>query len=167
MENSVALWTWAGQQHCGYFRPGEDWWELETTNMSNYLKYFGSSWLSVCLVLKVWPLLNAWLHLKWKSSSTLTRVPGPIWPVTLTQSMVRTGLVPFNLEFRILFMEFRQSARMWMTTNHFALVSFDELAKQSDFLLACCALTPETHEICNQKLFSKMKKNAILINTSR
>ncbi|XP_077381170.1 glyoxylate reductase/hydroxypyruvate reductase [Festucalex cinctus] len=46
-------------------------------------------------------------------------------------------------------------------------VSFDELAKQSDFLLACCALTPETHKICNKNLFSKMKTNSIFINTSR
>ncbi|XP_067297897.1 glyoxylate reductase/hydroxypyruvate reductase b isoform X2 [Pseudorasbora parva] len=46
-------------------------------------------------------------------------------------------------------------------------VSLDELAKESDFLAICCALTPETHGICNWNLFSKMKKNAILINTSR
>uniref|UniRef100_A0A9J7X7T9 Glyoxylate reductase/hydroxypyruvate reductase n=1 Tax=Cyprinus carpio carpio TaxID=630221 RepID=A0A9J7X7T9_CYPCA len=46
-------------------------------------------------------------------------------------------------------------------------VSFDELAKQSDFLAVCCALTQETHGICNWNLFSKMKKNAIFINTSR
>ncbi|XP_020497558.1 glyoxylate reductase/hydroxypyruvate reductase b [Labrus bergylta] len=46
-------------------------------------------------------------------------------------------------------------------------VSFDELAKQSDFLAVCCALTPETKEICNKDLFSKMKSNAIFINTSR
>ncbi|XP_061627273.1 glyoxylate reductase/hydroxypyruvate reductase b [Phyllopteryx taeniolatus] len=46
-------------------------------------------------------------------------------------------------------------------------VSFDELAKRSDFLLACCALTPETHLICNKNLFSKMKTNSIFINTSR
>ncbi|XP_041641557.1 glyoxylate reductase/hydroxypyruvate reductase b [Cheilinus undulatus] len=46
-------------------------------------------------------------------------------------------------------------------------VSFDELAKQSDFLAVCCALTPETKEICNKNLFSKMKNNAIFINTSR
>ncbi|XP_067261399.1 glyoxylate reductase/hydroxypyruvate reductase b [Chanodichthys erythropterus] len=46
-------------------------------------------------------------------------------------------------------------------------VSLDELAKQSDFLAICCALTPETHGICNWNLFSKMKKNAIFINTSR
>ncbi|XP_034543115.1 glyoxylate reductase/hydroxypyruvate reductase b [Notolabrus celidotus] len=46
-------------------------------------------------------------------------------------------------------------------------VSFDELAKQSDFLAVCCALTPETKEICNKDLFSKMKSSAIFINTSR
>uniref|UniRef100_A0A673GE68 Glyoxylate reductase/hydroxypyruvate reductase n=1 Tax=Sinocyclocheilus rhinocerous TaxID=307959 RepID=A0A673GE68_9TELE len=46
-------------------------------------------------------------------------------------------------------------------------VSFDDMAKQSDFLAVCCALTPETHGICNWNLFSKMKKNAIFINTSR
>uniref|UniRef100_A0A3B4BKA2 Glyoxylate reductase/hydroxypyruvate reductase n=1 Tax=Periophthalmus magnuspinnatus TaxID=409849 RepID=A0A3B4BKA2_9GOBI len=46
-------------------------------------------------------------------------------------------------------------------------VSMDELAKQSDFLAVCCALTPETKEICNKDLFSKMKKTSIFINTSR
>uniref|UniRef100_A0A8C7YY35 Glyoxylate reductase/hydroxypyruvate reductase n=1 Tax=Oryzias sinensis TaxID=183150 RepID=A0A8C7YY35_9TELE len=46
-------------------------------------------------------------------------------------------------------------------------VSFDELAKQSDFLAVCCALTPETKEICNKELFSKMKNTSIFINTSR
>ncbi|KAG7238376.1 hypothetical protein INR49_030883 [Caranx melampygus] len=47
------------------------------------------------------------------------------------------------------------------------IVSFDELAKQSDFLAVCCALTPETKEICNKTLFSKMKNTSIFINTSR
>ncbi|XP_073323450.1 glyoxylate reductase/hydroxypyruvate reductase [Pagrus major] len=46
-------------------------------------------------------------------------------------------------------------------------VSFDELAKQSDFLAVCCALTPETKEICNKDLFSKMKNTSVFINTSR
>ncbi|XP_030643544.1 glyoxylate reductase/hydroxypyruvate reductase isoform X2 [Chanos chanos] len=46
-------------------------------------------------------------------------------------------------------------------------VSMDELAKQSDFLAVCCALTPETQGICNHNLFSKMKNTAIFINTSR
>lgn len=47
------------------------------------------------------------------------------------------------------------------------LVSFNEMAKQSDFLAVCCALTPETKEICNKDLFSKMKNTSIFINTSR
>ncbi|XP_071779368.1 glyoxylate reductase/hydroxypyruvate reductase [Centroberyx gerrardi] len=46
-------------------------------------------------------------------------------------------------------------------------VSMDELAKQSDFLAVCCALTPETKEICNKDLFSKMKNTSVFINTSR
>ncbi|XP_070779333.1 glyoxylate reductase/hydroxypyruvate reductase isoform X1 [Enoplosus armatus] len=46
-------------------------------------------------------------------------------------------------------------------------VSFDELAKQSDFLAVCCALTPETKEICNKDLFTKMKNTSVFINTSR
>ncbi|XP_076848604.1 glyoxylate reductase/hydroxypyruvate reductase [Brachyhypopomus gauderio] len=46
-------------------------------------------------------------------------------------------------------------------------VSMDKLARESDFLAACCALTPETQGICNKNLFSKMKKTSIFINTSR
>ncbi|XP_072260631.1 glyoxylate reductase/hydroxypyruvate reductase-like [Pyxicephalus adspersus] len=46
-------------------------------------------------------------------------------------------------------------------------VSLLELARQSDFLLVCCALTPDTHGVCNKQLFSNMKSNAIFINTSR
>ncbi|XP_040043267.2 glyoxylate reductase/hydroxypyruvate reductase [Gasterosteus aculeatus] len=46
-------------------------------------------------------------------------------------------------------------------------VSFDQLAERSDFLAVCCALTPETKEICNKSLFSKMKDTSIFINTSR
>ncbi|XP_068607204.1 glyoxylate reductase/hydroxypyruvate reductase [Brachionichthys hirsutus] len=46
-------------------------------------------------------------------------------------------------------------------------VSLDELAQRSDFLAVCCALTPETKEICNKNLFSKMKNTAVFVNTSR
>ncbi|XP_038625822.1 glyoxylate reductase/hydroxypyruvate reductase-like [Tachyglossus aculeatus] len=46
-------------------------------------------------------------------------------------------------------------------------VSLDELAKQSDFIAVCCALTPETQGICGKNLFSKMKNSAVFINTSR
>ncbi|MCJ8749240.1 hypothetical protein PDJAM_G00174080 [Pangasius djambal] len=46
-------------------------------------------------------------------------------------------------------------------------VSMDELARQSDFLAVCCALTPNTQGICNKNLFAKMKNTSIFINTSR
>lgn len=58
-------------------------------------------------------------------------------------------------------------SRMYFHFVAYLLVSMDEMAKQSDFLAVCCALTPETQGICNKELFSKMKKTSIFINTSR
>ncbi|XP_069781970.1 glyoxylate reductase/hydroxypyruvate reductase-like isoform X2 [Narcine bancroftii] len=46
-------------------------------------------------------------------------------------------------------------------------VPLDKLAEESDFVTVHCALTPETKAMCNKNLFSKMKKTAIFINTSR
>ncbi|XP_067839452.1 glyoxylate reductase/hydroxypyruvate reductase-like [Heptranchias perlo] len=46
-------------------------------------------------------------------------------------------------------------------------VPLDKLAEQSDFVTVHCALTPETNGLCNKELFSKMKKTAVFINTSR
>ncbi len=46
-------------------------------------------------------------------------------------------------------------------------VSFNELLSQSDILSVHSALTPETKAVFNYAAFSKMKKNAIFINTSR
>ena len=46
-------------------------------------------------------------------------------------------------------------------------LSFDELLAQSDVLSVNTALTPETKGIFNWNAFSKMKKNAIFINTAR
>lgn len=40
-------------------------------------------------------------------------------------------------------------------------VSFDTLLAESDFVVACCALTPETKEVFNYEAFKKMKKNAV------
>jgi glyoxylate/hydroxypyruvate reductase len=40
-------------------------------------------------------------------------------------------------------------------------VSFDELTKESDFVIACCALTPDTKEVFNYDAFKNMKKNAV------
>ncbi|XP_030376115.1 glyoxylate reductase/hydroxypyruvate reductase [Scaptodrosophila lebanonensis] len=46
-------------------------------------------------------------------------------------------------------------------------VSFDEMLTESDFIIVCCALTPETKEIFNESAFKKMKSNCIFINTAR
>lgn len=48
-----------------------------------------------------------------------------------------------------------------------SLVSFEELIARSDFIVATCALTPETKGIFNGEAFKKMKPTAVFINTSR
>lgn len=59
------------------------------------------------------------------------------------------------------------------STNHpspFGNVEFcekDELLKKSDFVSLHCPLTPQTEKMVNPDFLSKMKKNAVLINTSR
>ncbi|XP_023647476.2 glyoxylate reductase/hydroxypyruvate reductase isoform X1 [Paramormyrops kingsleyae] len=46
-------------------------------------------------------------------------------------------------------------------------VPLDKLLSESDFIIVSCSLTPETQGLCNKAFFSKMKKTAIFINTSR
>ncbi|KAM8703456.1 hypothetical protein ACLKA7_008131 [Drosophila subpalustris] len=46
-------------------------------------------------------------------------------------------------------------------------VDFNEMLCLSDFIVVCCALTPETKEIFNAAAFDKMKPNCIFINTAR
>lgn len=46
-------------------------------------------------------------------------------------------------------------------------VDLETLLKESDLICICCNLTPQTHFLFNKENFKKMKKNAILINTSR
>jgi lactate dehydrogenase-like 2-hydroxyacid dehydrogenase len=48
-----------------------------------------------------------------------------------------------------------------------AYVDFDTLLAESDFVTLHCPLTPETHHLMNDAAFAKMKRDAILINTSR
>ncbi len=43
----------------------------------------------------------------------------------------------------------------------------DEVLHESDIISLHCPLTPETHHIINEKNLGKMKKGAMLINTSR
>uniref|UniRef100_A0AAV2LP79 Glyoxylate reductase/hydroxypyruvate reductase n=1 Tax=Knipowitschia caucasica TaxID=637954 RepID=A0AAV2LP79_KNICA len=74
-------------------------------------------------------------------------------------------LAPFKVK-RFIYTDVVQRPELASQINA-EFVSMDELAKQSDFLAMCCALTPETKEICNKDLFSKMKNTSIFINTSR
>lgn len=46
-------------------------------------------------------------------------------------------------------------------------VSFGELLEKSDFIIIACPLNDYTREIFNEDAFSKMKRNAIVINVSR
>ncbi|CAH1776437.1 unnamed protein product, partial [Owenia fusiformis] len=45
--------------------------------------------------------------------------------------------------------------------------SQEQLLKESDFVIACVALTPETKGMFNKDLFKTMKNNAVFVNTSR
>lgn len=47
------------------------------------------------------------------------------------------------------------------------LVPLTRLAEESDFVVVTCALTPATQGMCNKDFFSRMKKTAVFINTSR
>ncbi len=47
------------------------------------------------------------------------------------------------------------------------MVSLEELLSKSDFITVNVALTPETQGMINKDIFNKMKKGAMLINTSR
>ncbi len=48
-----------------------------------------------------------------------------------------------------------------------AYMDLDELLAKSDIVSLHCPLTPETHHIMNSKTLAKMKKGAMLVNTSR
>ncbi len=44
---------------------------------------------------------------------------------------------------------------------------FDDLLKKSDFVTVSCQLSDKTRHMFNKEAFSKMKDDAILVNTSR
>lgn len=46
-------------------------------------------------------------------------------------------------------------------------VSFDELLAESDYVMLCCPLTPETRHLIDASALSKMKPTATLINIAR
>jgi len=45
--------------------------------------------------------------------------------------------------------------------------SMETLLKESDFIIACCNLTPETKHVFRKENFAKMKKTSVLVNVSR
>src|SRR5205823_2422587 len=46
-------------------------------------------------------------------------------------------------------------------------VSFDELLRESDYVMLCCPLTNETRGMIGREALAKMKRTAILINLAR
>ena len=46
-------------------------------------------------------------------------------------------------------------------------VSMDTLLTDSDFIVVCCSLTPETMGLFDRAKFARMKRNAIFVNVSR
>lgn len=46
-------------------------------------------------------------------------------------------------------------------------VPLDTLVSESDFIVVSCSLTPETQGLCDKAFFSKMKKTAVFVNSSR
>lgn len=51
--------------------------------------------------------------------------------------------------------------------HNITVASFDELIEQADVISLHLPLTPDTRHLINKAAFSKMKKGAILVNTSR
>ena len=47
------------------------------------------------------------------------------------------------------------------------LVSLETLLQESDYVIVCCALTPETHHLLNVDRLALLKSNAYLINVVR
>uniref|UniRef100_A0A1A9X1U0 Glyoxylate reductase/hydroxypyruvate reductase n=1 Tax=Glossina brevipalpis TaxID=37001 RepID=A0A1A9X1U0_9MUSC len=45
--------------------------------------------------------------------------------------------------------------------------TFEEMVCESDVIIVCCSLTPETKEKFGKCTFAKMKKNCVFINTAR
>jgi len=47
------------------------------------------------------------------------------------------------------------------------LLPFDDVMRQSDFVVVCCLLSPETRHLINARAFSLMKQTAFFVNVGR
>lgn len=78
---------------------------------------------------------------------------------------VAKRIVPFKPK-QILY--FNRSEKSQFATETGAVrVGSNDLLATSDFVICTIALTPDTHHLFNDTAFSKMKSNAVFINTSR
>ncbi|XP_061786314.1 glyoxylate reductase/hydroxypyruvate reductase [Nerophis lumbriciformis] len=73
-------------------------------------------------------------------------------------------LMPFGVK-RLLYSGRTEKAYAAELNGEF--VPLDTLTSESDFIVVSCSLTAETQGLCDKTFFSKMKKTAILINSSR
>ncbi|XP_012737635.2 glyoxylate reductase/hydroxypyruvate reductase isoform X1 [Fundulus heteroclitus] len=73
-------------------------------------------------------------------------------------------LVPFGVK-RLLYTGRAAKAHAAEVNGEF--VPLDQLVSESDFIVVSCSLTPETQGLCDKAFFSKMKKTAVFINSSR
>jgi len=72
-------------------------------------------------------------------------------------------LVPFKPE-KIIYNNRKPKSNV---SEKFTYVSFEELLRESDFLVICAAATEENKGIFNAEAFAQMKGDAILINVAR
>eukprot|EP00118_Oscarella_pearsei_P006885 m.32225 g.32225 ORF g.32225 m.32225 type:complete len:344 (+) comp31606_c0_seq1:45-1076(+) len=77
---------------------------------------------------------------------------------------VARRLLPFGVE-RILYCGRSEKAEAVEVLGEF--LPFKVLLKESDFVIVCCALNDDTREIFDYAAFSRMKRSAIFVNTSR
>ncbi|KAI8150152.1 D-isomer specific 2-hydroxyacid dehydrogenase [Fennellomyces sp. T-0311] len=79
---------------------------------------------------------------------------------------VAKRLKPFGVS-RILYWGRSEKPELQKTLGAQFKASLDDLLKESDYVIVCCALTPETKEMFNYAAFSKMKRSAVFVNTAR
>ncbi|TNN70506.1 Glyoxylate reductase/hydroxypyruvate reductase [Liparis tanakae] len=73
-------------------------------------------------------------------------------------------LMPFGVN-RLLYSG--RTAKAYAAEVNGEFVPLDTLLSESDFIVVSCSLTPETQGLCDKAFFSKMKKTAVFVNSSR
>ncbi|XP_056294878.1 glyoxylate reductase/hydroxypyruvate reductase [Pseudoliparis swirei] len=73
-------------------------------------------------------------------------------------------LMPFGVN-RLLYSG--RTAKAYAAEVNAEFVPLDTLLSESDFIVVSCSMTPETKGLCDKAFFSKMKKTAVFVNSSR